>query len=184
MFLLLETQIWDSVEDHWEHWRKQLHLCWPHPAAIQLQVGVSQRQAPPRYKTFDLCWMLQHKCSVWLQSCLWLLQIQSYFDFNEFIISVYTIEKTIVTELAENKKFIMEVAQFFSENRHWSQIFSFVFYIREHQEDIPTQSESLHDVSHTSAIASAILESSGIQHQSNQSRTAAKPFICSDDYIW
>lgn len=44
-----ETKIRNPLEDHWKHWRKQLHLCWPHPATIQLQVGVSQRQATPWY---------------------------------------------------------------------------------------------------------------------------------------
>lgn len=44
-----ETQIRDPLEDHWKYWRKQLHLCWPSPATIQLQVGVSQRQTTPWY---------------------------------------------------------------------------------------------------------------------------------------
>lgn len=46
---LSETKIRDPLEDHWKHWWKQLHLCGPRPATIQLQVGVSQRQATPWY---------------------------------------------------------------------------------------------------------------------------------------
>lgn len=51
VLLLPETQVWDPLEDHRKHWWKQLHLCWPHPAAIQSEVGVSPRQTPPRYET-------------------------------------------------------------------------------------------------------------------------------------
>lgn len=51
MFFVLETQIWDSLEDNREHRGKSLHLCWPHPAAIQLQVGVSKGQAETGSRT-------------------------------------------------------------------------------------------------------------------------------------
>lgn len=51
MCFLIETQIWDSLEDNREHRGKPLHLCWPNPAAVQLQVGVSQRQAETGSRT-------------------------------------------------------------------------------------------------------------------------------------
>lgn len=40
-----ETKVPNSVEGDWEYQRQQLHIYWPHPAAVWLQVGVSSTEA-------------------------------------------------------------------------------------------------------------------------------------------
>lgn len=44
LFLSTETKIRGPLEDHWGQRWKQLHIHWPHSAALQWQVGVSKRQ--------------------------------------------------------------------------------------------------------------------------------------------
>lgn len=46
--LLLETQIWDPLENHWSHKWKQLHLHRPDTTSIQWEMGVSSRQIKTR----------------------------------------------------------------------------------------------------------------------------------------
>lgn len=50
-FLQTEAQVPDTVEGDWEHPRKQLHIHWPHAAAVRLQVGVPPTETTIWYES-------------------------------------------------------------------------------------------------------------------------------------
>lgn len=44
-----EAKVPNTMEGDWEYQWQQLHIYWPHPAAVWLQVGVSSTEATFRY---------------------------------------------------------------------------------------------------------------------------------------
>lgn len=59
--LQIETKVPDTMEGDWEYPWQQLHIYWPHRAAIWLQMGISSTEATFRYDSVHVlrCYMLQ-----------------------------------------------------------------------------------------------------------------------------
>lgn len=78
--LQTEAQVPDTVEGDREHPRKQLHIHWPHAAAVRLQVGVPPAETTFRYESnADFVSCCKHLCTAVAARLFSALTIKSKF---------------------------------------------------------------------------------------------------------